>query len=133
MQEFTIHLMVALNCFNVFSGLGKDSKGCEVGAWNQVKERFNNFILFSFRFINFSFHLFTFSFWFFVFYLLCLHIISCFFFIQYTWYSNYMAYNLQWGFIFFLLFFLRLCTLFELATNWIEDFFLSLSPSCAIW
>lgn len=71
--------MVALNCLNVFSGLGKDSKGCEVGAWNQVKERFNNFILFSFRFINFSFHLFTFLFWFFVFYLLCLHIISCFF------------------------------------------------------
>lgn len=105
MQEFTIHLMVALNCFNVFSGLGKDSKGCEVGAWNQVKERFNNFILFSFRFINFSFHLFTFSFWFFVFYLLCLHIISCFFFIQYTWYSNYMAYNLQWGFVFFFSFF----------------------------
>lgn len=91
-----------------------------------MKERFNNFILFSFRFINLSFHLFTFSFWFFVFYLLCLHIISCFFFfIQYTWYSNYMAYNLQWGFVFFLLFFFRVMYAFRIGYQLNRGFFSS--------
>lgn len=71
-------------------------------------------VFFSFRFINFSFHLFTFSFCFFLSFMSAYNLFS----------YNIRGIPITWLTICrrVLIFFLRLCTLFELVTNWVEDF-----------
>lgn len=87
-------------------------------ARTQPKEGFANLYYFHLDLLisHFIYSRFHFGFCF-VFFFSFMSAYNLFFFIQYTWYSNYLAYNLQWGFLVLVLFFLRLCTLFELPTN----------------